>query len=131
MYMSRKLCIVILASFMACSYSSFSQKIVQVALPDPCSSVNIQEITPPSQLDFNTYPNPNDGKFTIKLLNPSSGKLKFNLQIVDVLGKVKINSEAEFINGGYVFTGIKLTPGIYYILLQNEKQSAVKMFIVQ
>lgn len=73
---------------------------------------------------FRMYPNPAKDLLTIDV--PLEGKLKF--EITDVIGKTVINGENER-TGKFTVPVSNLTPGVYFIRLSINGQSAVKKFI--
>jgi hypothetical protein len=129
--MKRKLITLAIISLIACNFNCLAQNVVSVYLPEPCTSVDIQETPNSLQLDFKISPNPNDGRFSISLENAKADNLKVNIQILDIMGRMIYNDDYSLRNGQYEFNNFKLTAGIYYFRLQNEKLTSVKMFIVQ
>lgn len=73
---------------------------------------------------ISVYPNPAKDLLTIDL--PVEGKLKF--EITDVIGKIVITGENEH-TGKFAVPVSNLTPGVYFIRLSTNGQSAVKKFI--
>jgi len=73
--------------------------------------------------NINIYPNPNTGKFTIFY----DGKEKLNIDIIDITGKTvlreKINSTKEI--------NLKLTTGVYFLKMYNEKETVVRELLVK
>jgi hypothetical protein len=129
--MKKKIIMAIVLSLFAFNFNCLAQKVVNVFLPDPCTFTSIQKIPQKGQLDFQIFPNPNNGKFELKLKNPAADFLNVNIYILDLMGKIVYENNCTLRNGAYEFNAINITSGIYYIRLQNEKKSAVKMFIVQ
>jgi hypothetical protein len=121
----------VVLGFIVFNYNCLAQNVVNVYLPEPCSTIDIQEPSISNHIDFKISPNPNEGRFSISLENIGVENLKINIQVLDIMGRIVYNEDQSLRKGKYEFSDLKFTSGIYYIRLQNDKKSSVKMFIVQ
>ncbi|MCF8296605.1 MAG: T9SS type A sorting domain-containing protein [Saprospiraceae bacterium] len=81
--------------------------------------------------DFNIYPNPNSGKFTISTY--SIGFTELNIQLFNTLGKTVYFENNVEINGRFIkqIDIGHLPKGIYFIRFINEEINIVKKIIVK
>jgi hypothetical protein len=113
------------------SFICTAQKVVNVSMQDPCNYNSLPEQPGQGLLDFMIIPNPNDGHFVLDLQNRVNGKIKVSVQIINPVGNIVFSQESIMQNGSYDVKELKLLPGIYYLRLQSDKRSSVKMFVVQ
>jgi hypothetical protein len=73
--------------------------------------------------DLNIYPNPNDGKFTIKLNKENQIS---EISVVDVTGKVMFKNSKVLNNE----LNLNLQSGIYFVIVKSDNQY-VKKFIIK
>ena len=75
------------------------------------------------------YPNPNDGVFTIQMLDNSNPSSAFDLEIFNALGKL-VFSDAYATGTPGIKTN--LPPGIYFAKVKTKDgHTSVQVFIVQ
>ncbi len=84
--------------------------------------------------DFNLYPNPNEGVFTLEF--NVSGNDKVEAEIVDMIGKSTPIEFSETINSGWNTASVdtrnyNLKPGIYFLKLESGDQVFSKRLIIQ
>ncbi len=84
--------------------------------------------------DFNLYPNPNDGVFTLEF--NVTGNDDVNAEIVDMIGKSTPIEFSETINSGWNTATVdtrnyNLKPGIYFLKLESGDQVFSKRLIIQ
>jgi hypothetical protein len=79
-------------------------------------------------IDFDLYPNPNQGKFYLQVNSTLFDK--FNYQIYDALGKLIESGQANA-NAEQLINHEKINPGMYFIkLVVGEQVVGQKKFIV-
>lgn len=71
------------------------------------------------------YPNPNNGKFNIKI----QSDYHCELSILSSLGKTLYKE--QYFSSPEAEINVKLSPGIYFCKLQNEKSFVMRKFLVQ
>jgi len=128
--MKKNVTIGLILGFIIFINNSIAQNVVNVYLPDPCSTVSIPENFTIRHFDFKIYPNPNNGTFIIKPDNMGKDHQNISLTILDVMGKTLYSKKYPALNGNVEFNDYTFSSGIYYIRLQDEMQAVVKMFIV-
>ena len=106
-----------------------AQKLVDVQMPDPCDLTSIQDRA--GQLDFSIYPNPNNGIFQLLVNIDGAPKLKVTIEIINLMGSIVNTRYCMIEDGRYDMADLELPPGIYYLRLLDNRQSYVKMFVVQ
>ncbi len=79
----------------------------------------------PQIFDFNMFPNPTDGKFTVKV---TSTDLPYTIDIFNSIG-ILIYKVSET-NLQEIPIREKLTSGVYYVRLNNGKNLITKKIIV-
>jgi hypothetical protein len=85
-----------------------------------------EEVADNDDLDFDIYPNPNDGNFTVKL----SGEIQpYTLEILSIYGGVfgSFKGNEDTVN----FNRLNLPTGIYLVKITMADKIAVKKFIVK
>lgn len=71
------------------------------------------------------YPNPNGGKFALRIENLDNGVL--DLRILNVLGKEMLHREYQILNGEFnTALQINLPAGIYFVQVRNGEKSETK-----
>jgi hypothetical protein len=77
---------------------------------------------------FAIYPNPNDGVFTIQLLDDSNPSSAYDLELFNALGKLVFHDPYA---GGTLVIKTTLPPGIYYARTKtkNGHTSAQKLIV--
>lgn len=78
-------------------------------------------------VNFNLFPNPNNGQFEINYV--VSSDVKTQIKVADVLGKIVF--ETQIIDNRTVIDLNNQSSGIYYVTLTNEKGQIVKKIIVE
>lgn len=96
---------------------------------DLSTFVSSSELTKAEKFPFNLFPSPNHGNFEISFSNSAFSEQKFNLTIVDVVGKEVYNSTLSG-ESSYQFD-LNLLPGVYYAKLNSNTGMSVKSFIVE
>ncbi len=82
-----------------------------------------------SSEEFKVYPNPNDGGFTIQMLDKSKAQLDFNLEIHNALGKLVFY---DVYTAGTPVIKTYLPPGLYYASVKTKNgYTSIQKFIVQ
>ena len=91
-------------------------------------SVNLTENQP---IDFNVFPNPNSGQFTIEINLLESQHLAINL--LDVLGRnISTLINATLSEGSHSFNNdLQLSSGIYLIEIKNNENRQLRKLIVK
>lgn len=80
-------------------------------------------------LQFAIYPNPNDGGFTIHLLDNNNASFDFDLEIFSALGKLVFS---DSYSTGTSVINTNLPPGIYYAKVKTKNgHTSVQKFMVQ
>lgn len=118
--------------FMLFAAIALGQTIVELDLPDPCSNLSVEEITPNRNIDFSIFPNPTDGNFTLSIESVNSlGQVK--MEISDPSGAVVL-SEKYHTGDRQLQTLLNvsnLSSGFYLITLYNKEGKTVKKLIVK
>ncbi len=87
-----------------------------VAVSVPCREGEI--ISSANNLDFNVYPNPNSGEFTIKFLKPPTSSIQ--IELTDEIGKVVKRFETN--DKIVVIKESNLAKGIYCLTARNKNE---------
>lgn len=80
-----------------------------------------------SNLEFNIFPNPNNGQFEINY--SSSTNLKTEIRVLDVLGKVVY--QTEMTDDKVLIDLNTQSAGIYYVVLMSENKLITKKIVVE
>lgn len=78
--------------------------------------------------EFNIYPNPNDGRFTIDV--KMHGGEVYTLQIVNTIGK-SVYQEDQLQEASVVVEESELVPGVYYVKIGNDKGETTKKMVIR
>lgn len=79
-----------------------------------------------SESDFQVFPNPTTGEFYIK----NNSKMRnCTIEITNVFGEIVFN--AKYMNVNEVSLNPTLSPGLYFIRLQNDEYNLVKQLIIE
>ena len=105
---------------------------VTVMLPNPCTGVGIADyVLPGSAMDFDVYPNPSDGNFTLSIRDEVKvGKV--GVTIIGMRGDL-IMQESYFSSNQEMQTQINLNvfaAGTYVITVEGEHGKLSKQLIV-
>lgn len=105
---------------------------VTVMLPNPCTGVGIADyVLPGSAMDFDVYPNPSDGNFTLSIRDEVKvGKV--GVSIMGMQGDL-IMRESYFSSNQEMQTQINLNSlaaGTYVITVEGERGKISKKIIV-
>ena len=91
------------------------------------NKINLQELSPDSLFDFSTYPNPNDGYFTLML--DAKEVQNFFVEIFNSSGIIV--SKKEYHNTHQVNVEHKdLSPGVYFVKLSMGTNVSVKKVVI-
>jgi len=84
-----------------------------------------------SDNDFNIYPNPNDGNFTISF--NTTEKTDFTIEVHNSIGQQMLRESANNVNGEFIkqYDLQEFGAGLYFISLYNGNSSYVKKIIVK
>ncbi len=107
------------------------QTSVTLMLPNPCSGIGVVERERQTLFDFDVYPNPTSGQFTLSVSRAGSvGELtmQVNSLVGDVLFQEQFYSSAEKMQTR-VDLGM-LPVGAYVITLRNSTESLSKKLII-
>ncbi len=80
-------------------------------------------------LGIELYPSPNDGEFTIKVMNTKIQNEIFNLDIVDITGRLVFS--AALSGNTYYHEKINLVSGMYFAKIKSKSINGVKSFVVK
>ena len=75
--------------------------------------------------DFNLFPNPNNGHFSVTFINLTSGQL----QIMDISGRMLV--QKTFTSTNQLVVSENLNPGMYVLIMKNGKDLIQQRFVVQ
>lgn len=112
----------------------YAQTVVKLLLPNNCAAsiTTVNEVKPNELANLEIYPNPNNGNFTLKIkLKKLIDKAIIN--IFNTLGQIIYSKEISFNSLCYEEKlNIKeITPGIYYLRLNNEKAETSITLIIK
>jgi hypothetical protein len=91
--------------------------------------VGIEDADLPAGLEAVLFPNPNNGKFKVKLTgNPSE---KIVLTIIDASGKIVKNQTIKNFTGEHTETvQVSLVSGIYTLKIESDSETLSRQFII-
>ena len=92
-----------------------------VATVEPCAS--IEEKT---EFDFEIYPNPNQGEFTLNTMKTNG---EISIEISDINGKLIYNKTRNGLDNKLQISNIER--GVYFIKVSSNNDRVVKRFVVQ
>jgi len=128
----KKIILFLFTGILGFNITCFSQKKINLFLPSPCWNVGLQE----NEINktyggFLIKPNPNDGNFSVYLENEPEINRFYRIRITDVMGRVLYRKEIKP-DGRYLeFKDLRLVPGTYYLILQDDQYFFAKMLIIQ
>ena len=104
-----------------CGFNSITQTVVVMANA-------VGEISGISE--FNVYPNPNDGRFTMILRGESRGDLE--ISFTNVLGQTIMQSQLDFRTGNVTkeFSFNDLAAGVYIFQIRSGNQALYRKVVV-
>ena len=103
------------------SISCYSDLVETVATVEPCAS--IEEKT---EFDFEIYPNPNQGEFTLNTMKTNG---EISIEISDINGKLIYNKTRNGLDNKLQISNIER--GVYFIKVSSNNDRVVKRFVVQ
>ncbi|MCR5013955.1 MAG: T9SS type A sorting domain-containing protein [Bacteroidales bacterium] len=118
--------------FMLFAAIAFGQTVVELDLPDPCSNLSVEEVTPNQNIDFSIFPNPTDGNFTLSIESVNSlGQVK--MEISDPSGAIVLSEKYRTGDNRLqtLLNVSNLSSGFYFITLYNKEGRIVKKLIVK
>jgi hypothetical protein len=83
-----------------------------------------------TEIHFNVFPVPNDGRFTVSISSPISGS--YNIKVYNNLGVIVSRMDDIEVNG-LVEKQLDLRPipeGMYTVMIENGTQRATKKIII-
>ena len=82
---------------------------------------------------FNIYPNPNDGKFTLKISNQYTINRNMNLNIFALLGQTVYSESLEMSNKEFYkrINLSNLSKGLYFIRISDSKNDFTGKIVIQ
>ena len=92
-----------------------------VAIVEPCAS-----IVEKTKFDFDIYPNPNHGEFTLKTIKTNS---EISVEVSDINGKLIYNETRNGLHNNLQISNIHR--GIYFIKVSSNNDNVIKRFVVQ
>jgi photosystem II stability/assembly factor-like uncharacterized protein len=99
-------------------------------VPDTSGIITGTEQAHLQNLDFNLYPNPNNGIFNIHIEGYSGNTLK--LEVVNILGEIVATDELNLVEGSYQGElNYDLGAGMYFLKLTKGKQFKAIRFVVK
>ena len=102
--------------------STLTSRTVSVWTPTSLENVDLNEMV-------QVYPNPSNGKFTVKLDDQLGNKV--SIQVVDALGKgVYLAGEEALINGEAMIDLSLLHAGVYFVQLSTKHGSVSKRVVI-
>lgn len=81
------------------------------------------------EIGIELFPSPNNGTFTINLLNKDMSAELLNLEIVDVMGR-KVHENSLSGQTTYSMT-LNLSQGLYFAKIKGQKVNGVKSFVIK
>ena len=91
--------------------------------------VNSETVLNPEKLQAVLFPNPNDGRFKVKLLGIPSKKI--DVSIIDISGKVIKKKIIRNFSGEFIETfQIQLVSGMYNLLIESDYETLNRQFII-
>lgn len=98
----------------------------------PICTVSCTTTTSVSNMGFNdsnisVYPNPTDTKLKVEFENSASNN-SLKIAIMNTLGQVVIEQNSTLLGGNEIDVS-RLNPGLYFVEVQNDKESWLKKFI--
>jgi Secretion system C-terminal sorting domain len=91
---------------------------------DACAPISVDEPLP--EEEFNIFPNPTDGKFTINL--PPAGP-EATLVVIDMNGMVVYGVENP--HSAVQESGFHLSPGVYFVGLVSKESRQFRKILVR
>ncbi|MBL4593366.1 MAG: T9SS type A sorting domain-containing protein, partial [Flavobacteriales bacterium] len=99
-------------------------------VPDTSGIITGTEQAHLQNLQFELYPNPNNGTFNLNIENYDAKTL--SLEIVNVMGVIVATDELNIVKGDYTGTiDYNLAPGMYFLKLTKGKQMKAIRFVVK
>lgn len=93
-------------------------------------TVNTQDIPRITATDWNIYPNPNSGQFSVQLKNLKT-KGPLLLEVIDIMGRVIHDQRYDTSVGFNQYDlNLSLAKGIYYLRISQGSGSSAKSFVV-
>ena len=92
-----------------------------VAIVEPCASIKEK-----AKLNFEIFPNPNQGEFTLKTIKTNSD---ISVEISDINGKLIYNETRSGLDNNLQISNIQR--GVYFIKVSSNNDNVIKRFVVQ
>ncbi|QOD61777.1 T9SS type A sorting domain-containing protein [Polaribacter haliotis] len=96
--------------------------IIEATLQSPCASLKIKN---PYIEELNIFPNPTNGKISIKGINKS---LTSQVKIYDVKGSLVFTKKISYNN---ILDVSRLNNGFYFLKYENSEKKVTKKLIIQ
>ena len=103
------------------SISCYSDLVETIAVVEPCASIEEK-----AQFDFDIYPNPNHGQFTLKTMKINS---EISIEISDINGKLIYNETRSGLDNTFQISNIQR--GVYFVKVSSNYGNVIKRFVVQ
>ena len=103
------------------SISCYSDLVETVAIVEPCASIEDK-----TKFDFDIYPNPNYGEFTLKTIKTNS---EISIEISDINGKLIYNETKNGLENNLQISNIQR--GVYFVKVSSNYGNVIKRFVVQ
>ena len=103
------------------SISCYSDLVETVAIVEPCASIKEK-----AKLDFEIFPNPNQGEFTLKTIKTNSD---ISVEISDINGKLIYKETRSGLENNLQISNIQR--GVYFIKVSSNNDNVIKRFVVQ
>jgi len=82
-----------------------------------------------SEIGIQLFPSPNNGSFTITFESLNSSHEIYNLEIIDITGRIVYKTELA--GKSSYNQKLNLLPGLYYAIIKGKVEQGVKSFIVE